>query len=700
MGKPTSRRGVERYPKVHLAWDLFARHVRLWPCPLGLAAIHRPACLLYPMSMLFVALVTTTVASPPVTINVSPRGDDADPGTTDKPVKTLHYALKLAKKQGDRPVRIVLGGGDYYLDGPLHVDRSDTEFRAKRGESPVLIAGTQITGFQSDGGPYTVTLPGSFPVTQLFVNGVRYNRPRLPESGYYHVKAAIPDQPQGDDRCIGQPGTIDPGWHAFHEVEVLAFQNWTMTRFPIKAFDTGSGTLSFFGRTVPADWHRFKPGLRYVVENVREALRKPGQFYFDSATRKLSVIPMRQKDNPLAQVVVPRFEQVVVVGGTPEKRITNVKFDHVTFAYAAWGMGKEGRNTSQAEVDLPGAVQVHDARAVSFTNCRITKVGGYGLEIGANAQDVSYVDGEISDLGAGGVKVGLAKHVPDDDRLTSRVTIARDVIAGGGRVHPAGVGVWVGDSPDVSVIDCEIADFYYSGVSVGWTWGYGPTNTRRNHVTGNHIHDIGYGVLSDMGGVYHLGTDDHCIVDGNRIHDVTSFSYGGWGLYLDEGSTGVTMADNVVYGCSAESFHQHYGKENVVRNNILVDGHEAQIARTRAEDHLSFTFTGNIVVWPGPKPLLWGNWDGDGVSLDGNLYWRSDGKPVTFGKLSVAQWQASGRDKHSLFVDPGFVDAGDHDYRLRPGSPALALGFKPMDPVARPWPTRWANLPRAWPSGK
>jgi hypothetical protein len=80
---------------------------------------------------------------------------------------------------------------------------------------------------------------------------------------------------------------------------------------------------------------------------------------------------------------------------------------------------------------------------------------------------------------------------------------------------------------------------------------------------------------------------------------------------------------------------------------------------------------------------LGGVWTGTTANylLQGNLYWDYSGRPVTFTakKLTLADWQKTGQDVGSVIADPLFMDAAKRDFRLRPGSPALALGFKPID---------------------
>ncbi|MDR1864147.1 MAG: right-handed parallel beta-helix repeat-containing protein [Bacteroidales bacterium] len=182
-----------------------------------------------------------------------------------------------------------------------------------------------------------------------------------------------------------------------------------------------------------------------------------------------------------------------------------------------------------------------------------------------------------------------------------------------------------------------------------------------------------------MGGVYTLGASEGTTVSNNVIHHIHSYQYGGWGLYTDEGSYGIVMENNLVYACKDAGFHQHYGKENLIRNNIFARNILSEIKFSRTEEHLSYSFTNNIVYLDSGELI-----DGDNilkanVHYDYNCYWDTRVATPRFRTLSFAEWKKTGRDKHSLVADPLFIDPVRFDFRIRNLSALRKIKFKPVD---------------------
>src|ERR1019366_5237204 len=290
-------------------------------------------------------------------------------------------------------------------------------------------------------------------------------------------------------------------------------------------------------------------------------------------------------------------------------------------------------------------------------------------------KDDKVIGNEMSDLGAGGVKIGDPDVPKEAVEATTGIVVAENHIHGIGIVYPAAVGVWIGQSAGNTVAHNEISDTYYTAISLGWTWGYDLTAARDNHIEFNNLYNIGRGLLSDMGCIYSLGVQPGTVERNNLCHDVSRYAYGGWGIYTDEGSSQIRIENNIVYNTQDGGFHQHYGRENMVRNNIFAFGQEAQIRRTREEPHRSFTFEHNIVYWKQGN-LLQGNWKDGQFQFDYNLYWPASGQTIQFGNESLEGWQKRGQDAHSLVEDPLFADPDHGNFALKAGSPAAKIGFE------------------------
>ena len=411
-------------------------------------------------------------------------------------------------------------------------------------------------------------------------------------------------------------------------------------------------------------------------------------------------MPKEGEDLNAVECVAPTLHQWMVGRGSQDAPLKDIRFENISFQYSAFRMPKNGSEPMQAAATVEAAIELAHVENVQFINCEMQHTGGYAIWFKEACLNNRIDHCYLADLGAGGVKIGEPVYTADPDLVSRHNVVHNSIITHAGSELPCGVGVAIFHASDNEVTHNEISDLRYSGISVGWVWGYNSsenvwTNALladgtidfiqtklvspavRNRVAYNHIHHIGWGELSDMGAVYTLGESYGTRIVNNIIHDILSYDYGGWGLYTDEGSTDVEMSSNLVYRCKSGGFHQHYGKENRIENNIFAYGHYYQAQYTRAEEHLSFHFRHNIMLQDKGETLA-GAWEQGKVDMDYNLYWHLNGTPV-FGKSSFQEWKASRGEKHSLIADPMFVDAAHDDYRFSSMKQVRKIGFKPWD---------------------
>ncbi|MCB1126209.1 MAG: right-handed parallel beta-helix repeat-containing protein, partial [Verrucomicrobiae bacterium] len=664
------------------------------------------------VSLSLCVIASAQAASDRVLLHVAPNGNDAWSGTLDSPnadhtdgpfasVQRARDALREIRQShppaasAPRP-EVLVRDGFYTLNEPLTLEPADSEtvWRAYANERPVLSGGVRITGWQvGDDGRWRVTLPdvaaGKWHFTQLFVNDQRRPRPRLPKTGYLSIGGELPRSDgakgRGVDRFEFTGEDIRDDWVNLNDVEVLAFHSWSMSRLPIKSVDAATRTVNFFGSS-PSDswWGIFHKGYRYLVENVKEALDAPGEWYLDRSNGELTYLPRPGETPENTVVIAPRLPRLLLIaGGSDETNsVHGVRIEGLTFAHGAWDIPREGQVMPQAEINLDGVISATGARNVVFKRCAVRHIGTYAMAFGNGCHDNVVESCEMIDLGAGGVKLGvtslndwggLGAAARAAEPTSSHNTVRDCTIAHGGRIHPAAIGVWIGHSPYNSIEHNDISDLYYSATSIGWVWGYAHSHAHHNRVVCNHLHTLGQGVLSDMGAVYTLGISPGTTVSFNVIHDVNAFDYGGWGLYTDEGSTGVMMENNLVYRTQTGGFHQHYGRENLIRNSILAFSRTDQLQRTRKEEHVSFTFERNVVLYDRGQ-LMGKQWADDRVVLNSNLYWNTQGEVKFPGDRSLADWQsATGHDAHSVVAAPMFLNSGADDFRMAASSPAMAV---------------------------
>ena len=589
------------------------------------------------------------------------------------------------------PVTLLLPPGRIELRTPVRLTAEDSHLRlvGASGSNPtVLSGGSRILGWRrspSGGSVWEVELPavarGEQYFQQLFVNGERMTRSRFPKKGFLRAAAAIPaggsiELPfRGDD--------LRPEWAKDPDARVVILMKWTDLHLPLRSIDEERHRAHLGGR--PRDPWMDEPDARYWVENLGEVLSEPGEWHLNRKTGLLRWVAPRGMDPNRDSVIAPRLTRLVEFEGTVERPVRDVILKDLILSDSDYDMPEAGLMSPQAAVVIPGAVIAHHAIGCSVIHSTFQNLGGYGLELGRGCQGWTVSQCTLRHLAAGGLRVGD----PSDSRPTAGDAnhshlITDNVLEHLGRVFAPGVGILVFHSGTNRIVHNRISDLFYTGISVGWNWGYQDTPCRENEIAYNVVEKVGQGLLSDMGGIYTLGPQPGTHVHHNIFRDIDSYGYGGWGLYTDEGSTGILLENNVVYRCKDAGFHQHYGRDNVLRNNLIAFNQEHQLMRTRAEPHRSFTFTNNVVVWE-RGDLLGSDWSGttNHYRLDGNLYWDvrlgSVASAYKFSRDSWDTWRARGQDLHSKIADPLLRDPRRPELGLLSNSPAYSLGFQPID---------------------
>ncbi|WP_114558767.1 right-handed parallel beta-helix repeat-containing protein [Desertihabitans aurantiacus] len=672
-----------------------------------------------------------------IEIHASPHGSVFADGSRGYPVRDLHSALRLVRQRrrpGQRAV-VWLEGGTYRQSATLELtpDDSFTAFCARDPEHPPVVEGAvPITGWREQQVHGVDVLAADAPAARgraLYVGGRRAPRPRYPREGFLWIESQDGLDPSagfvetlfdGSDRFRFREGDL-PELAQPEQVEVVVPHYWVQERMPVVEVDRErreviSSLRSIFALRDDAA-HRF---ARYHLDNVAEAFGEvAGEWYLDPTGRmvgrdgpQLLYRPREGETAETLDVRMPVLDVFVRVRGTGTDPVREVRFESVHFAYAdfaevppavpPFGVREDPvlpRDVGfaadvQAASTVPAAIQLDGAHACAFVDGAVRDVGGYAISLGPGSRGNLVSGSTFTDLGAGAVRCGGSADASSPD-FTRANEISDNTVERGGRVYPSAVGVLLQHGAHNVVAHNRISDLYYTAISVGWTWDYADSPSQGNLVVGNHLHTLGQGLLNDMGGVYLLGIAPGTVVRGNHIHDVRCANYGGWGIYTDEGSSHVVIESNVVHDVSSQAFHHHYGREVVVRHNVLALGGQGQVSITRPEPSNSFTLERNILLGSGTPGYAGTAGERDvrryTVTSDLNLFFDLD--PVEGAVLAGnggrrgpeedwqvvepldEEWRRTGHDRYSVVADPCFLDVAARDLRVAEGSPAHALGI-------------------------
>jgi hypothetical protein len=506
---------------------------------------------------------------------------------------------------------------------------SPTVIEAAPGEQPVFSGGVPVMGWRKDVGKraglpsiaqgqvWVADAPRvggqALAFRQLWVNGRKAIRARTPNNDNLprllswtvdKQEAWIPASAVGKLRQASQ-------------LEMVLHQMWAVAVLRVKTLAVQGEKARITFRQPESQVQFEHPWPRPVINgkngssafyltNAIELLDQPGEWFYDAPRGQVLYWPRPGETMSTAKVVAPALETLVRVRGSLDAPVAYVRFKGLTFAYTTWLRPSElGHVPIQAGMFMldgyslkmpgtpdkaglenqawigrpPAALELVGAHHMRFERCQFLHLASAGLDYQSGTHDDAVVGCTFRDIAGNGIQVGkfsdegTETHLPyaptDEREISTNELLENNLLTDCGNEDWGCVGIAAGYVRGISIRHNEVAQMPYTGISMGWGWTKTANAMRDNRVQANYIHHYAQHTY-DVAGIYTLSAQPGTLITENRVdeigrapyvHDPDHWFY----LYLDEGSSNITVQDN---WCPAEKFLANAnGPGNVWKNN-------------------------------------------------------------------------------------------------------------------------------------
>jgi hypothetical protein len=519
-------------------------------------------------------------------------------------------------------------------------------------------------------------------------------------------------------------------WTNVEDAEISIYQAayWGNLQWKLKGIDHSTNTIWFGagGQQIGAKWSK-NPAIlnnksRFFIENVFEELDSPEEWFLDTATSTLYYYPEAGLDLDSAVIEVPILENLVVFAGTQERPVEHLSLHGFHFAHTASTYLKsyDVPSLSDWAIHRGGTVLAEGTRNCSLDSCWFDAVGGNAVFVNNYNRAFSVSRCKFTETGDSAICfVGdLEKTNGTQRAFPCECQASNNLIHDCGFFGKQIAGVYISRAKRVTVSHNLIYNMPRAAICIGdGTWGGHVIEFNQTHDTVRETSD--HGPFNAWGrdrgwslaqshapytadrslDVWEALVDamEPVIVRNNFFHEKS-----GWGLDLDDGASNYEIYNNISTG--GVSMKLREGAYRQVYNNIWYLSKAAPCFHV-GNNYNHDQYYNNITVmdpnsteWPGGWPW-WpqmvysviappavGPWF---EKIDNNCFYsvggefqavvdqlRSEGGKRNPKRYDLPEWRKLGFDQNSIFADPLFVDPASNDFRVRPESPALKIGFK------------------------
>ena len=424
-----------------------------------------------------------------------------------------------------------------------------------KGNNTLWTAAATVTEWQEENGLWKAPLPEDH--SSLYRNGKKVPFSRWPKKEYItcskweHEWNSEANKWNFNRMHIALPEEL---CEALNQSVLSAYFGWMNNRWTDFKADPEGISLNPENRQLAGHCKFFfeKLPLKYLEPGEWLPQEEQGFFYYK---------PLPGETFKDAEFTTSGTKTILTIDGAE-----NITFEDITFSCNGDSSLDCGK---QADILGSAAIVLKKGKNCTFRNCRISNVARWGIVMENGCCGNRIENCTFEHLGSGAIRIEGENSGTVPEEISEGNTIESCRILHGGQHWGCCAAILITDSAKNTVRNCDISYFPYSGISCGWTWDYKTSPAYANIIDSNTVHDLGHDhLLIDMGGIYLLGDQPGTMVTNNHVYNIVGDSTV-FGIYLDEGSSNISILRNIVHDCTSEPFHVHYGKHNLVTGNIF-----------------------------------------------------------------------------------------------------------------------------------